>query len=353
MLCIKKLNEEAFKYLNDIPPAHWSRHAFTSSCKSGMLLNNCCESFNNVLREARCKPILQLMEWIRRYVLARCFAKKEGLKIFEGEIMPSVVKMVHRGLQESGSMRINQADLNEFEVDHGDDTFVVNLETQTCGCYRWTLMGIPCWHALACIQLKRLNYEHFIHPAYHVITYAKAYAPSFKAMPGQSQWEVTPYPKPLPPSHRKMPGRPSKKKRVREQGEDQERRNVKRAKKKNRCSRCGGLGHYKTKCNNPVQQVVPKPKGRKQVGVGQRSSESVAGVSAAGATASYATGTSDAAAAGASASSPPGRRRKSVARKGGSQKKKRSTSANQVHISICHGDAPPLTQSQDPPAMGS
>uniref|UniRef100_A0A803MJ65 SWIM-type domain-containing protein n=1 Tax=Chenopodium quinoa TaxID=63459 RepID=A0A803MJ65_CHEQI len=149
--------------------------------------------------------------------------------------MPSVVKMVHRGLQESGSMRINQADLNEFEVDHGDDTFVVNLETQTCGCYRWTLMGIPCWHALACIQLK---------------------------------------------------------------------------------SRCGGLGHYKTKCNNPVQQVVPKPKGRKQVGVGQR-------------------------------------RRKSVARKGGSQKKKRSTSANQVHISICHGDAPPLTQSQDPPAMGS
>lgn len=148
--------------------------AFSTSSKSGMLLNNCCESFNNVLREARAKPILQLMEWIRRYVMQRFLAKREGLKRFDGVIMPSVVKMVHKGLEEASNMRINQADLYEFEVDHKEDTFVVNLETNVCGCYRWTLMGIPCWHAMACIQLRRLNYEEFIHPAYHVQTYTKA-----------------------------------------------------------------------------------------------------------------------------------------------------------------------------------
>ncbi|KAL2934131.1 Glycogen synthase [Bienertia sinuspersici] len=107
-------------------------------------------------------------------------------------------------------------------------------------------MGIPCWHALACIQHLDFNYEDFIHPVYHIQTYAATYAPTFRAMPGQQQWEVTPFPRPKPPDHRVMPGRPSKKSRKKEVGEDKEIQQVKRAKKQNKCSRCGGLGHYKT-----------------------------------------------------------------------------------------------------------
>ncbi|KAL2901835.1 Protein lin-28-like protein A [Bienertia sinuspersici] len=148
-------------------------------------------------------------------------------------------------------MRVNQADLHEFEVDHEEDSFVVNIET--CGCCRWNLLGIPCWNALACIQLRRLNFEDFIHPAYHIETYAKAYAPAYRAMLGQNQWEVTPHPRPLPHPRRNMPGRPSKKKRVKEVGEDKDREQLKRAKRQNKCSRCGGLGHYKTNCINPSQ----------------------------------------------------------------------------------------------------
>lgn len=79
---------------------------------------------------------------------------------------------------------IGQADLIEFEVDDLEDTYVVNLENKACSCNRWTLMGIPCWHGLACIQLRRLDIENFIHPTYHVETYTKEYAPSLKAMPG-------------------------------------------------------------------------------------------------------------------------------------------------------------------------
>ncbi|XP_021732992.1 uncharacterized protein LOC110699784 [Chenopodium quinoa] len=181
---IKELSHDAFNYLQGISAAHWYRHKFSTSSKSVMLLNNCCESFNNVLREARTKPILQLMEWI-----------------------------VHRGLQQVFNMRVNQANLMEFEVDDSKDTYVVNLENKACSCNRWTLMGIPCCHALACIQMRILDIEPFIHPTYHVATYTKAYAPSFKAMPDHQQWEVTPYPKPLPHAHRKLPGRPSSKKR--------------------------------------------------------------------------------------------------------------------------------------------
>ncbi|XP_010681440.2 uncharacterized protein LOC104896391 [Beta vulgaris subsp. vulgaris] len=125
---IKAINVEAFNYLEKIPTCHWSRHAFSTSSKYDMLLNNCCESFNNVLREVRSKPILQLMEWIRRYVMSRSCAKREGLKKFIGLIMPSAVKMVNKGLEQVTDVRLSQADLHEFEVDHEDDTYVVNLD---------------------------------------------------------------------------------------------------------------------------------------------------------------------------------------------------------------------------------
>ncbi|XP_021717626.1 uncharacterized protein LOC110685404 [Chenopodium quinoa] len=114
---IRKLSGDAFQYLSEIPVCHWSRHGFSHRAKLGMLLNNCCESFNNVLREARTKPILSLMEWIRRYVMKRSCAKREGLKDFEGLIMPSVVKVIERGQKQIWNMRIIQADLHEFEVD--------------------------------------------------------------------------------------------------------------------------------------------------------------------------------------------------------------------------------------------
>ncbi|KAL2897843.1 Retrotransposon-derived protein PEG10 [Bienertia sinuspersici] len=187
-------------------------------------------------------------------------------------------------------MRVNQVDLHEFEVDHEEDSFVVNLEQKKCGCYRWNLLGIPCWHALACIQLRRLNFEDFIHHAYHVETYAKAYAPAFRAMPGQNQWEVTPHPRSLPP-HSKMPGTPSKKKRVKEVGEDKDREQVKRAKRQNKCSRCGGLGHYKTNCINQSEPTnAPKPQsGRpKSFPAAAPTSSAATAPSAAAATASQA-----------------------------------------------------------------
>ncbi|XP_021849546.1 uncharacterized protein [Spinacia oleracea] len=226
MADIKDLNPEAFGYLNSIPVIHWSRHGFSSGEKSGMLLNNCCESFNHVLKEAREKPILSLMEWIRRYMMKRCCAKREGLKQFVGLIMPSVLKMIERG---------------QKEVDtHGNPL-------------------------LACIGMyskRRLNYEDFVHPAYHVKTYAATYAPHFSPMPGEKQWDKSPLPQPLPPPYRVMPGRPSKRKRKKEAGEAKENK-VKRARKQNTCGNCGQLGHNRKKCGRPAAQSVPKqPKGR-------------------------------------------------------------------------------------------
>ncbi|XP_074278428.1 uncharacterized protein LOC141602017 [Silene latifolia] len=66
---MKFLSRDAWAFLNDIPPRHWSRHAFDYSCKSNLLLNNVCEVFNAVLKDARDKPILTQLEWMRKYVM--------------------------------------------------------------------------------------------------------------------------------------------------------------------------------------------------------------------------------------------------------------------------------------------
>ncbi|XP_021752928.1 uncharacterized protein LOC110718400 [Chenopodium quinoa] len=71
MESINFLDEEEYQWLSNIDPQHWSRHAFSINCKSNMLLNNMCETFNAVIRDARDKPILTQMEWLRRYMMKR------------------------------------------------------------------------------------------------------------------------------------------------------------------------------------------------------------------------------------------------------------------------------------------
>ncbi|XP_019106110.2 uncharacterized protein LOC104898713 [Beta vulgaris subsp. vulgaris] len=198
MRSIKLINDDAFKYMNDIPASSWSIHAFSTKSKS-------------------------------------------------------VVKMVEKQKDYIRNCDVNQADVWEFEVDHTGDTFVVDLEKKKCGCFRWELMGIPCCPALAYIEKKRLNYEDYVHGAYHVNAY-RAYAPPFHPMPGHDQWEKTEQPEPAPPKIRVMPGRPSQKTRRKEAGEVNE-------KKRNKCSNCGHVGHNKKKCKNPPKPEAPKSKG--------------------------------------------------------------------------------------------
>ena len=45
----------------------------------------------------------------------------------------------------------------EFEVDDGEESYVVNLTNKNCDCGRWNLIGIPCKHTMACIVNRKLD----------------------------------------------------------------------------------------------------------------------------------------------------------------------------------------------------
>lgn len=212
MESIKLLSKKAFDYLANIPPDRWSRHAFSTHCKSAMVLNNCCESFNVVIREAREKPILSMLEWIRRYIMRRMMSKREGWANYNRRLMPSIIKQLEIAAEQSRNCIELQCNVDEFEVEYKGYRQVVNLKDKTCGCHKWDLTGIPCCHALKCILSIRGNPELFVHNAYTKEVYAKTYAPKCHAMPGRHQWDPTPHPKPDPPLFKVMPGRPAKKK---------------------------------------------------------------------------------------------------------------------------------------------
>ncbi|XP_074284004.1 uncharacterized protein LOC141608561 [Silene latifolia] len=263
---MKFLSRDAWFFLNDIPPRHWSRHAFDYSCKSNLLLNNVCEVFNVVLKDARDKPILTQLEWMRKYVMQRICQKREGAKSYEGRVMPYVEKYLERAKDESRFAHFMQSDEHEFEVELRGEQVVVNLKDRSCGCNHWNLTGLPCPHAMACLLEKRMDPKDYVDASYSKEKYMLTYANRVSPMPGARHWKPAGMPEPLSPALRTMSGRPKGKKRRKEAGEKEDQQ-LRRGKRPKTCSNCGGSGHYKRNCKNPPappKTAVRAPGGRPQ-----------------------------------------------------------------------------------------
>ena len=84
---LKEVDIGAHKWLEEIPVKTWSRSKFTGNAKSDALLNNMCECFNSKIIETRQKPIINLVEEIRLYLMRRFQYNREG-------ILKALVKIV-------------------------------------------------------------------------------------------------------------------------------------------------------------------------------------------------------------------------------------------------------------------
>ncbi|XP_021732050.1 uncharacterized protein LOC110698839 [Chenopodium quinoa] len=240
---IRFLSEDALEYLADILVEHWSRHAFSSFPKSNMLLNNVCETFNAVIKEARDKPILTQMEWLRRYMMKRNNDKWESYEKMEGKVVPYVRKAFQRIEPVARHCIVQVSRGDTYEVELNSDIVKVDLSKGTFTCYHWELTGIPCVHAYACIMDKRADPEEYVDSAYFVSTYMLAYRYEVAPMPGPNHWEKVKLREPLPPAIKVQPGRPKSKKRKLEQGEivGQSQQEEKPVKRRATCKNCGQL----------------------------------------------------------------------------------------------------------------
>ena len=65
----KKDTQVAYDYLIKIDKKQWARHAFPDDAKVDHVTNNLSESWNSWLNECKDKPVLTLMEFIRKKVM--------------------------------------------------------------------------------------------------------------------------------------------------------------------------------------------------------------------------------------------------------------------------------------------
>lgn len=71
-------------YLGKVGPKYWSRHLWGPNAKSVILLNNPSESFNRFISECREKPILSLLEGVKKFIMVRIHRKRDLMVKYNG-----------------------------------------------------------------------------------------------------------------------------------------------------------------------------------------------------------------------------------------------------------------------------
>ncbi|KAH6833345.1 hypothetical protein C2S53_005462 [Perilla frutescens var. hirtella] len=216
MMAIKDVDKKCYEWLAAKPPAEWSRSHFTTYEKCDTLVNNMCEQFNKVLVDARDKPILVMLDWIRQYMMSRLQRYRDRAeRKWEGrKICPRIRKLVEDNQKLATKYTPLKSSHLLYEVSSNKDgtRYSVNLEQMTCDCRRWDISGIPCTHAISAINAEGLDPEDFVNHCYSVETYTNVYNHAIMPMCHDELWSKTGHIPPLPPSFlkKKKMGRPKK-----------------------------------------------------------------------------------------------------------------------------------------------
>ncbi|XP_026428399.1 uncharacterized protein LOC113324294 [Papaver somniferum] len=232
-------------YLLDKKLECWSRSHFSNDSKCEHINNNFSESFNNMAKPFRDKPIITLGQMYARMVMGLFFKRRnECEKWQDGQIMPKAMKLITK-MQDlthlfelTGAVRGKVYDVKSVH----DVVFVVDLPKKTCSCLQWQLRGFPCQHDVCALTPLKPNWADYYDPVYSVEYYKKTYAPEFEPLSAEINWNI------LvefinPPVIIRKTGRP-RKKRIPSYDE------AGSVKKMRKCKKCGVYGHYAVTCSD-------------------------------------------------------------------------------------------------------
>jgi len=93
---IRKVSEEAYKYLLKIPQKHWSKSRFSFNSKCDVLVNNMSETFNSVIIGPRGKPIVTMFEDIKGYFMERWATNRTKIQAYNGSVLPNIKKKLQK-----------------------------------------------------------------------------------------------------------------------------------------------------------------------------------------------------------------------------------------------------------------
>ncbi|KAL2898490.1 Endoplasmic reticulum oxidoreductin-1 [Bienertia sinuspersici] len=164
--------------------ARWTKHKFNVATKCDSNKCNFVENFNATLGIERCRPVLTLLEGIKRNTMVRLATRRQKCEEWtRTDLCPNIVQRVQKLCQNSRTCHSYLSSAGEFEVFEGKSYLPVNLNNQTCACGQWQISGIPCRHGMRAILDSKLDPHAFVDEWFSVRRYKAAYANGIKSIP--------------------------------------------------------------------------------------------------------------------------------------------------------------------------
>ncbi|KAH9778241.1 SWIM-type domain-containing protein [Citrus sinensis] len=256
---LKNITPDGYEWLMKIPIACWAKHLFSPHTKCSHVINNMTESFNNWINNYRSLPIVRMFEKIMRLIHKR----HEAALGWNDELPPVVRRKIVEGRLAARSLSIIFGHNETFEVvEDATKIIIVDLPKKNCDCGEWGISGLPCKHAICCIDAKRYPVEDFIHPYLKKTTFIGTYKHQFTPVPDEKKWPLELHDNLQPPTAIRSAGRPQTKRKK----EADESSTFKRSSSL-RCSHCDQWGHTKRTCprathDNEKKRAKKRVKGK-------------------------------------------------------------------------------------------
>ncbi|KAG8373106.1 hypothetical protein BUALT_Bualt12G0136100 [Buddleja alternifolia] len=263
---LRQLDESAEEWFHDKPPVQWTRSHFSEYPKCDMLLNNVCEVFNSNILDARKKPIITMLEWIRQYLMKRLQENRDRAESkWQSRLCPKIRTIIEKYVAKVGDCIPIKADNRHYQISVNDENqYCVDLSERSCTCRKWGLSGIPYKHAISAIFDQREVLEDYVDECYSVDTYKRVYAPAIMGINGEHLWGDSMYIPPLPPNFGRGASRPAKARRMEpgetaKKGKKRRRRQVQKLRRQGTtviCRKCGVEGHNSTTCSQGREETA-------------------------------------------------------------------------------------------------
>ena len=242
------VNPQAAQDFQDVGIMKFCRAYISEWPKSDVIDNNICECFNNYILCARSRPIIDMLEEIRIAIMKRIMKKRALCSKVYDDLCPRLGAVIAKNKLVSRRCIVVHAGEYRFEVTMLADRFVVDLNAQTSTCRYFNIRGIPCPHAIACIQWTRQDPADFVSHWFKKETYEAAYSSGIPAMDGRNMWNADVRVLVFPPIVRKQPGRPKQKRQVHISERDLTGQRLPKKGVPQTCSICHQFGHNKRSC---------------------------------------------------------------------------------------------------------
>lgn len=211
---IERVSPECAEYLMSIGLHQWTR-SHCDGDRYNIMTSNVAESLNAVLKEAREMPLVSILEYIRGTLTSWFTKRRDKAMRHNSALTPKVEEIVNKSYVRSTAYEVLQISKDVYEVKTPTWlSYIVDLQNKSCTCEEFTLLKIPCSHAIAAAGQTGIKVEELAAPHYGTFFWSLAYNGSIYPVPDMSTLRDIPNTIATrtvhPPLTKRPPGRPKR-----------------------------------------------------------------------------------------------------------------------------------------------